>query len=845
MTTPLVQDILSLVEKPSRYLGTEINTARKNLQEVQLHFCLAFPDLYEVGTSHFGMQILYSILNSHAKVAAERVFAPAMDMAHQLRKTGIPLFSLESRTPLNKMDIIGFSLLYELNYTNILSILDLSGIPFFAAERDERFPLIIAGGPCTCNPEPVADFFDAIVVGDGETVVVKLAEAWISWKSSGSSDRQELLRIWSEIDGVYIPSFFTARYDENGFQTVSSSISGREPVVRRIIEPDLEPLPFPEAPVVPYGRPVHDRLRLEVARGCTRGCRFCQAGMIYRPVRERSAERLLSIASNAIPRTGYEDISLLSLSTGDYSCLSPLMQCLMERYAEQHIAISLPSVRAGTLTPELMHLIKQVRKTGFTIAPEAGTQRLRDVINKNLTEEEIIDTVSQAFEMGWQVMKLYFMTGLPTETEDDRKGIVTLVDRLRKGRVRGRRFRKINVSVTTFIPKPHVPFQWARQIPLEQSRENIRTLKQNLKLPGVNFKWQIPEVSMLEGLFARGDRRLSRLIVAAYQRGCRFDSWTDHFQYTRWLEAMQETGIDIDFFVHRQRDVNEPLPWDHIDSGVAKTYLAAEWEHALQGKITGDCRDGVCNQCGVCDFQTIEPRTADSAVAVCSHELPPQPVPASSPPYVTYQIQYAKKGQARFFGHLEMVNAIFRAIQRAEIPVLFSEGFHPKPKISFDNPLPLGIESESELFTIRTAEYIKPFDIVTKLNNHLPDGIQIRDCFLTNRNTRVSHSQPSEIRYEITLPENTMDNVRSYLLNPPRSVAMEYANKKGKLKKITLTDMVRHIEVLDTDRICFTVQNGPEKTLRPVDILTHLFAISEQDARQARIIKVLKKETNH
>ncbi|MBA4366474.1 MAG: B12-binding domain-containing radical SAM protein [Desulfobacterium sp.] len=832
MTEKLIQDILSLVEKPSRYLGTEINIQKKNLNQIQLHMCLAFPDLYEIGTSHFGMQILYHILNNHSLIAAERVFAPATDMEYHLRKSETLLFSLESKTPLKNMDIIGFSLLYELNYTNILTILDLSGIPFFAAERDNTFPLIIAGGPCMSNPEPVADFFDAIVIGDGETIIIQMAEAWISWNQAGSKNRNELLKSWSDLEGVYVPLFYKAHFDNDGFQTLVSVFPEKKCIVKRIIESNLETIPFPDKPVVPYGRPIHDRLRLEIARGCTRGCRFCQAGMIYRPVRERSVEKLLSIAEKSIPQTGYEDISLLSLSAGDYGCLSSLMQELMARYAKDHIAISLPSVRAGTLAPELLNFIKEVRKTGFTIAPEAGTQRLRNVINKNVTETEIIETVSQAFEMGWQIIKLYFMTGLPTETKEDLQGIVDLVQILRKGK--GQRLRKINVSVTTFIPKPHVPFQWAGQISLAQSKENIQRLKQDLKMPGVDFKWQIPEAGLLEGLFARGDRSLTHLIVAAYQKGCRFDGWTEQFHYSKWLEAIEESGIDLNFYTTRQRDENENLPWDHIHSRVTKEYLVSEWKKSINGQITEDCRTGICNDCGVCDFQTIKTRLAISS------RVEPASITAGKTigeyQDIMYRIIYTKRDQAKYFGHLEMVISILRAIRRAGIPVLYSGGFHPKPRVSFDDPLPLGIESDSELCTIRVTDYIRPDDMITRMNQHLPDGIRVVECRISSK--KVHSEKISEISYDVTLPNLCLDKCKKDILDNRDGMVVEYKDKKGKLKKIDLTYILHRIDILDTNRMNIVIRNDSEKTIRPFDILTHVFSLSEQEARQAKVVKV-------
>jgi len=399
MTLKTVQDILPFVEQPSRYLGTEVNRIVKDPNQTKLSVALAFPDLYEIGTSHFGLQILYHILNGHREIAAERVFAPGIDMEARLRSSNTSLMSLESHKPLNRFDIIGFSLLYELNFTNILFMLDLSNIPVFSSQRDNSHPVIIAGGPCMCNPEPVADFFDAIVVGDGENVIMEMAETWLKWNEGYNGDREILLKMWSEIEGVYIPSFFEPKYDGAGFQTLTPKFENYHTVRREILD-DLDTAPFPDAPIIPFGRPVHDRLRLEISRGCTRGCRFCQAGMIYRPVRERSMETILSLSGASIASTGYDELSLLSLSTGDYGCIVPLMERLMARCHSEHTAVSFPSLRAGTLTPKLMNLVKKVRKTGFTIAPEAGSQRLRDVINKNISEKAVFDTVRDAFQHG-------------------------------------------------------------------------------------------------------------------------------------------------------------------------------------------------------------------------------------------------------------------------------------------------------------------------------------------------------------------------------------------------------------------------------------------------------------
>ena len=830
-----LDDILPFVEKPSRYLGSEINTTQKDLRQAKLRFALAFPDLYEIGTSHFGMQILYHILNAHADIAAERVFAPAVDMEARLRKTGRPLFSLESHEPVNHFDIVGFSLLYELNYTNVLTILDLAGIPFLASERDTAHPLIIAGGPCTCNPEPVAEFFDAIVVGDGENTILKMAEAWLNWKKDSVADRKYLLKLWSAIEGVYIPSFFEPRFDNNGFQTVTPRFADYTQVQRAIVG-DLGSIPFPEKPVLAYGRPVHDRLRLEISRGCTRGCRFCQAGMIYRPVRERSPDQLMSLAARSIAATGYEDISLLSLSTGDYGCITPLIEHLMMNFESDNVAVSLPSLRAGTLKPELMKLIKKVRKTGFTIAPEAGSQRLRDVINKNISEDEIVNTVQNAFDLGWQVIKLYFMIGLPTETDEDLAALVELVNRLRKIKNSKGRWGKINVSVATFIPKAHTPFQWARQLSLAESRSKINWLHHQLRLPGIQFKWQNPEVSWLEGLWARGDRRLSRLLVAAYNKGCKFDGWSDQFNYPAWESAMAETGVDPDFFTVRKRHVDEPLPWDHINSRVDKTFLSREWENARESKFTADCRLADCNQCGVCDFEEIDVKTyrnfkkepLRSAAVTLDKDAAAKKL----------NVYYSKLGQAKYFGHLELVNIFLRALKRAQIPVKYSQGFHPKPKISFDDPLPIGIESHQEHFVLTVADFFQPDAVLQGLNTHLPEGFHIHDCRLASLKSGV-HVAKSSV-YQISISGHDFDPQKLALFANSAEAIITRTTRKGKLKKIDLKAMVVNIELPDLKHLQMTLKAEPGKTVRPGEVLRHVFDLPAEEIKKARVVKLKK-----
>ena len=836
MTPESIQDILPLIEKPSRYLGTETNHVQKDPAGVKLKFALAFPDLYEIGTSHFGLQILYHMLNRHPDIAAERIFTPAEDMESALKSSGTPLMSMETRQALNTFDILGFSLLYELNYTNILTILALSKIPFYASQRDESYPLIVAGGPCTCNPEPVADFFDAMVIGDGEPVIMQMANRWLKHKENGMLQKTEILKAWSEIRGIYVPSHYRAVYDSKGFQrtlSLHSEERSDRAVVKRSILSDLNKAPFPQAPVIPYGKPVHDRLRLEVSRGCTRGCRFCQAGMIYRPVRERSQQTLLNLTDVCIQNTGYEDISLLSLSTGDYTQISPLIDEMMKRYESKNIAISLPSLRAGTLSSDLMKTIKRVRKTGFTIAPEAGSQRLRNVINKNIDEAEIVETVTNAFSLGWQVIKLYFMIGLPTETEADVAGIVHLVDELRKIKASNGRYGKLNVSVATFIPKPHTPFQWASQLTMNASMDRIAWLKSRLKLPGVHMKWQDPKVSFLEGVWARGDRSFSRLLVHAFNKGCRFDGWSDRFQYSRWDQSLSECGIDPAFYATRKRELEEPLPWDHIDSCVSKSFLKKEWEQALQEVPTGDCRWDSCNECGVCDFKEISPdlskEEAGKKATDIINDVPDKQID------IRLCVRYSKTAEAKFFGHLEMVNIFLRALRRLAVPLLFSKGFHPMPKVSFDDPLPIGMQSLEERFFVSVSKSIDTDDLTYCLNQELPDGLCVKDCSMVSKKRKGSIEKINH--YVITLQECIFEKDKLERFHRQESIHITRTNKKGRIKTIDLKEVVSRVDFIRQNSLRLDIKEMNGKMVRPVEFLSRIFDLSDVVIKKATIIK--------
>ena len=581
-----LDDILPKVTKPARYTGGEYNAVHKDHADVQVKFALAFPDTYEIGMSNLGIRILYHILNKRSDTVAERVFAPWTDMEAEMRAHEIPLYALESGTPIRDFDIIGFSLGYELTYTNVLNMLDLAGIPVLASERGEDDPLIIAGGCCTVNPEPMADFIDAFVIGEGEEVVHEIVDAFKAHlpaealaKEGRAEGKESLLGKLAEVPGVYVPSL-------------------RNQATRRLVL-DLDSAEYPDAPVMPFIETVHDRIALEVMRGCSRGCRFCQAGMIYRPVRERSQEKLRELAERLVNNTGYDEISLLSLSTADYRGIEGLVRDFIGRFEPQRIGISLPSLRADAACMELASEIQKVRKSGLTLAPEAGTQRLRNVINKNVTEEDLLEAVEAAFRFGWKRVKLYFMIGLPTETDEDIRGIAHLAQEVwRIGKRMG--FRPtINVSVASFVPKPHTPFQWRAQDSIEEIERKQEVLKRALIGKHVELSWHDARTSQLEAVLSRGDRRLGEAILLAWRKGCRFDAWHEEFDYSKWMNAFDQAGLDPGFYANRQRDYSEILPWDHINCGESKEFLIREDKRAETGEITEDCRLDRCHACGV------------------------------------------------------------------------------------------------------------------------------------------------------------------------------------------------------------------------------------------------------
>ncbi|MHB8091653.1 MAG: TIGR03960 family B12-binding radical SAM protein [Syntrophales bacterium] len=823
-----LDDILLSVEKPSRYTGGELNAVRKD-PAGRLSFALAFPDVYEIGMSHLGLQILYGILNRMPDILCERCYAPWPDMEEKLRQHGLPLCSLESRRPLSAFDIVGFSLQYELSYTNILMMLDLGGIPLKRGERGDKHPLIVAGGPAAFNPAPLADFIDLFVIGEGEEVISEIALSVREVRGRGGN-REEQLAALAAIPGIYVPSI----HQEN------------ERIKKRIIA-DPGRWREPLTPIVPLMKTIHDRISLEIARGCTRGCRFCQAGMVWRPVRERTPFVLEEMAEGMLKATGHNEISLLSLSSGDYSHIESLLATLMDRYYPQRIAMALPSLRAETITPRLIEDIRRVRKTSFTLAPEAGTQRLRDAINKGNTEEALLTTTERVFAAGWRGVKLYFMLGLPGERKEDLEGIIELAHKvLRTAKNRG----QVTVSLSTFVPKPHTPFQWERQIGIEEINERQDFFKQRLKNRSISVKWHDARMSQLEGIFSRAGAETGALIEQAYRLGCRFDGWGDKLRFDLWQEALRRTGIDAAAYL-RARSLDEKLPWEIIDCGVSREFLLAEAEKAKTETATPDCRTGPCSNCGVCDHKTIRVVTAPKDAPAGQFISTFAKAPLSAGRERSFRLRFTKLGAARFLSHLELSSALSRAMMMGGIFFAYSQGFHPHPLISFSAATSVGMESHCELADIRIHDpEIAIPELPALINGGLPEGVRVTAIRELLPNDYSLAKLTTGFNYTIVLPDKMEEGnlgrieeaMQRFLAEQHFLVNRGNDPKAGASSpKENIKDIRPFVAAMTLDGaagvIHLSANAGAVGTIRPAELLTSLFGFTDEESHRFRIVK--------
>jgi radical SAM family uncharacterized protein/radical SAM-linked protein len=729
------ETVLEGVEKPGRYIGGEWNSIRKDPAGIEGRIALVFPDVYEIGMSYLGQKILYDVLNRKPHLAAERVFAPWPDLEEALRRERLPLFSLESHLPVGQFDILGFSLLYELNYSNILTVLDLGGVPFFSADRKEVAPLVLAGGPAAFNPEPVSDIFDAFLIGDGEEAFLEIAERFITLRKSGAG-RDRLLGGLAEIPGVYVPGLYES-YLPPGSRLWARRPRGDAPSrIRKRVKASLNKPPYPEAIVVPDIQAVFDRVTIEVARGCPQRCRFCQATGLYSPFRFMEPDFVREKVLRSLEATGFEDVSLSALSISDYPYLEDTVTALMEDLAGRKVSLSLSSLRPKGLSEAVAENILKVRKTGFTLVPEAGTDRLRRVINKELENQDILEAASTAFKRGWRLLKLYFMVGLPTEGEEDLEGIVRLVEEiLRLGRSILKGPPRINLSLSSFIPKPHTPFQWLSMEEESRLREKQSLIRSRLgRARSVAIKTHLTGSSVLEAVFSRGDRTLGAALVRAWNLGARFDSWKDRFDFSRWEEAFASAGVNYRSYLG-PLDRASVLPWDHVETGIKKAFLLAELDKALKEERTSSCLDSDCAVCRGCDSpprrRRMPPRLGPTGLAR------PASLGARTGRKIRYEVYYAKSGPARFLSHRDLTNHLQRSLRRAGVEVAHSSGFHPKMLVSYAPALPLGMSAKEECFEFLSYYRLDEAALLEKLNRSARSGIR----FLRVR--RVDDSEAS------------------------------------------------------------------------------------------------------
>ena len=821
--------ILKSVSKPGRYCGGEYGEIVKDKNAVKARFAFCFPDSYEIGMSNLGVRILYGVLNEDDRIWCERAYDPWVDMQDAMKQHDLPLCAQESGDPLSVFDFVGFTLQYEMCYTNVLNMLDLAKIPLESKDRKESDPIIIGGGPCSYNPEPVADFFDLFDIGEGEELLPAIVDLYIRMKEDGTYTRQGFLHEAARsIPGVYVPAFYDVTYKEDGTIAAITPLYDDIPksVQKQIIK-DLDKVYYPDKVVLPYIETVHDRIMLEVYRGCIRGCRFCQAGMIYRPVREKTPEVLNRQAKALYESTGYEEISLSSLSISDYTGIEPLCEKLLSWTDDNMVSLSLPSLRADKFSKELLDRIDRVRSSSLTFAPEAGTQRLRDVINKNVREEDVLRSVNVAFDAGKNAVKLYFMNGLPTETEEDLLGIADLankvVDAFYENPHHSRNVQ-VTISVACFVPKPFTPFQWEAQDTMERLAEKQEFLKKAITNRHVRYQYHDAKVSRVEAILAKGDRKLCRVMKLAFEKGFHFDAWTEFFDYDKWMSLFLETGLDPAFYANRKIDPDEILPWDVIDCGVSKAFFKREREKAYQGITTPNCREQ-CSACGANKLGGVR--------AVCpgcdKGEVPqeePVPAPVPSPwekiePFRTYRIKFRKIGSLQYISHLDLQRTLLRVLVRSKVPVWYTQGFNPHPKIIFGLPLSVGTESLTEFIDLRVDRDIPPEEIKERLNRELTEEMQVLEVY----ESPTPFCEIAYAAYEISLnlkhtPKTLASDLKKLLTEGPLFVTKK--TKSGE-KQVNIVERIKRLEI-ETDengvKLSVLLTAGGDNYLNPELLIT-------------------------
>ena len=823
-----LEDILKQVQRPGRYLGGEWNEIKKDPTKADLKVALAFPDLYEIGMSYIGQKILYAVINEQENFVAERVFAPGIDFEALLKKKGIPLFSLENRIPLFDFDVIGFSLLYDLNYSNILTMLDLGQIPFWASKREKTFPLVIAGGPAVFNPEPVAEIFDLLLMGEGEEAFLEILEA-INRLKKDKASREFILEDLTRVKSVYIPSLYSPyKPSHSSLLAVKPVRNAPKKIKKRVIHP-FQKAPFPDKIVVPNINVVFDRVSVEVSRGCPQNCRFCQASTIYFPSRVKDPSFVVERALNSLSSTGYEEVSLSCLSISDFPYLNETMNALMGQLEKDKISLSLPSMRPKGLTRQVTENLLRVRKTGFTIVPEAGTERLRRVINKNLRDEDIMDAATNAFSQGWRGLKLYFMVGLPTEQDDDLYGIVDMVKRiLSLGRKILNRSPQINLSISSFIPKPHTPFQWVGMEDEFMLRKKHGFIKSRLKKhQSVRFKNHSIRSSILEGIFSRGDRRLTPVLVKAWMDGARFDSWSDFFDFSIWDRAFEASDLDYSIYLS---DISRSatLPWDHVDTGIKKKHLLQEYNKAYKSERTASCLEKECETCRGCTLWPLYEKEFSKMISVCSRERPILGKAMKAPK--RYRAFYSKLGPARFLSHTDLSQLIQRGFRRAGIPIQYSEGFHPKMILTFLPALPLGMGGREEVLEFKSAYAFSEKDFLSRVNAALPMNLRFLSLLEVSPNQSPLTDEISGMVYSLSLGKAHIDRLVKNWIGQKETAKNNW--RKVLLKKLKEAaealkpGIVKKIEFFEKEnKFRLTLGFDKSHSIRVQDIAAHIFFI--------------------